>query len=86
VASSLACLNLSRQLQAIISWMSRNSISPGSGHHYSMADTGATGHMFPNKMAFNSYKAISNLLVWLGDNSYPPFLGRGMAIIFLNGQ
>ncbi len=51
-----------------------------------MADTGATNHMFPNKMAFIPYKSISNLQVWMGNNSYLPVLGHGMAIISLNGQ
>jgi hypothetical protein len=51
-----------------------------------MADTGATDHMVPNRSAFISYKAVCNLRVQMGNNSYAPVLGRGTAIILLNGQ
>jgi hypothetical protein len=86
LAPSLACINLSRRLQAIIARMSRNSISPGSCCCFSVADTGGTNYMFPDKMAFILYKAISNLQVWMANNSYLPVLGCGTAIISLNGQ
>ena len=42
--------------------------------------------MFPDKLAFISYKLVSNLRVHMGNNSYLPVLGRGLAIISLNGQ
>ena len=51
-----------------------------------MADTGATDHMVPDCSAFISYKAIRNLRVRMGNNSFAPVLGRGTAIISLNGQ
>ncbi len=51
-----------------------------------MADTGATDHMVPDRSAFISYKAIWNLHVRMGNNSFAPVLGRGTAIISLNGQ
>jgi hypothetical protein len=51
-----------------------------------MADTGATDHMVPDRSAFISYKAVCNLRVWMGNNSYAPILGQGTAIILLNGQ
>jgi hypothetical protein len=86
VTSSPACINLSCRLQAIIARMSRNSITPGSCRRFSTADMGATNHMFPDKMAFIPYKAIFNLQVWMGNNSYLPVLGHGMPIISLNGQ
>jgi hypothetical protein len=86
LASFRAHINLSCQLQAIIAQMSRNSISPGSGCRFSMADTGATNHMLPDKMTFISYKALSNLQVRVGNNSYLPVLGRGTAIISINDQ
>ena len=51
-----------------------------------VADTGATDHMVPDRSAFISYKAIRNLRVRMGNNSFAPVLGRGTAIISLNGQ
>ncbi len=51
-----------------------------------VADTGATNHMIPDCLAFISYKSVQHLRVWMGNNSYAPVLGRGMAIISLNGQ
>ncbi len=51
-----------------------------------MTDTGATDHMVPDRSAFISYKAIRNLRVCMGNNSFAPVLGRGTAIISLNGQ
>ena len=51
-----------------------------------MVDTGATDHMVPDRLAFISYKAIRNLHVCMGNNSFAPVLGRGTAIISLNGQ
>ncbi len=49
-------------------------------------DTGATNHMVPNKSCFISYKSVSGLSVWMGNNSYVPVLGRGTAIFALNGK
>ncbi len=49
-----------------------------------VADTGAMDHMVPNRSAFISYKAVRNLCVRMGNNSYAPVLGRGTAIISLN--
>ncbi len=51
-----------------------------------MADPGAMDHMVPDHSAFISYKAVRNLCVRMGNNSYAPVLGRGTAIILLNGQ
>jgi hypothetical protein len=51
-----------------------------------VADTGATDHMTPHKSAFISYKAIENLQLRMGNNSYIPVLGRSTAIFSLNGQ
>jgi len=51
-----------------------------------VADTGATDHMVPDRSAFISYKAIQNLRVRMGNNFFAPVLGRGTAIILLNGQ
>ncbi len=64
----------------------KNYISPGLGLPFLVADTGATDHMFPNKLAFISYKSIPNLQVWMGNISFLPVLERGTAIISLNGQ
>ena len=51
-----------------------------------VADTGATDHMVPDRGAFISYKSIQGLRVRMGNNSFAPVLGRGTAIISLNGQ
>jgi hypothetical protein len=51
-----------------------------------MADMGATDHMLPDRLALILYKLVWHLCVCMGNNSYPPVLGRGTAIISLNGQ
>ena len=51
-----------------------------------VADTGATDHMVPDHGAFISYKSVQGLRVRMGNNSFTPVLGRGTAIISLNGQ
>jgi hypothetical protein len=77
---------LQKCLQAIIAWMTKDSISPGLGCRFLVADTGATDHMFPNKLAFISYTSIPNLHVPMGNNSCLPVLGRGTTITSLNDQ
>jgi hypothetical protein len=42
--------------------------------------------MIPDRSAFISYKAVRNLRVRMGNNSYAPVLGWGTAIILLNEQ
>ncbi len=83
---ALRSIILPQCLQAIIACMMKASISPSLGCHFSVVDTGATDHMFPNKLAFISYKSIPNLQVWMGNNSFLPVLGHGTTIISLNGQ
>jgi hypothetical protein len=61
-------------------------VSPADWHCLVAADTGATDHMLPNRSAFISYKSVWHLLVRMGNNSYAPVLGRGTAIVPLNGQ
>ena len=61
-------------------------ISPADSCRLLVADTGATDHMLPDRSAFISYKSVRNLRVWMGNNSYASVLGRGTAIISLNGQ
>jgi hypothetical protein len=51
-----------------------------------VADTGATDRMVPDRRAFISYKSVRGLRVRMGNNSFAPVLGRGTAIILLNGQ
>ncbi len=51
-----------------------------------VADAGAKDHMFPDKPAFISYKAVSNLQVCMGNNAFIPILRTGTAIITLNGK
>jgi hypothetical protein len=61
-------------------------ISPTDLNCLVVADTGATDHMLPDHSAFISYKSVQYLCVWMGNNSYAPVLGRGTAIVSLNGQ
>ena len=79
-------ITLPSSLASMISTMSKASILPGFGNSFTVADSGATDHMFPDKSAFISYKSISNLQVRMGNNSFLPVLGRGSAVIALNGQ
>ncbi len=51
-----------------------------------VADTGATDHMLPDKLAFISYHPVSGRQVRMGNNSFAPILGHGLAIISLNGK
>ncbi len=51
-----------------------------------VADNGATDHMVPDRGAFISYKSVHGLQVRMGNNLFAPVLGRGTAIISLNGQ
>ncbi len=51
-----------------------------------VADTSATGHMVPDCGTFISYKSVHGLWVRMGNDLFASVLGRGMAIISLNGQ
>ena len=51
-----------------------------------VANTGATDHMFPDKSDFISYHCITHLRVRMGNKTYALVLGHGTAIISLNGQ
>ena len=87
---SMACLDsprsISMALQSILSWLYDSLISPNSSRRLAVADSGATDCMLPDKLAFISYKSTSHLKVRMGNNSSLPVLGRGSAIISLNGQ
>jgi hypothetical protein len=50
------------------------------------ADSGATHMMFPDIMAFKSYRPQKNRTVKLGDNSTLQIAGEGTAVFSLNGQ
>jgi hypothetical protein len=71
--------------QDLFSFLLR-AISPADSHCLVMADTGATNHMLPDRSAFILYKSVRHIHVRMGNNSYAPVLGRGTAIISLNGQ
>ena len=61
-------------------------VSPADLHCLVMGNMGATDHMLPACSAFISYKLVRHLCVCMGNNSCAPILGRGTAIISLNGQ
>jgi hypothetical protein len=50
-----------------------------------VANTSATDHMVPDHGTFISYKSVHSLQVRMGNNFFALVLGRGMAIISLNG-
>jgi hypothetical protein len=83
---SSCCIKLSEKLTSLIASMSTSSILPGSYCRFTVAKFGAANHIFLDKSAFISYKLVSNLCVRMGNNSYLPVLGHGLAIISLNGQ
>jgi hypothetical protein len=56
------------------------------GRCFTVTDFGATNHMFPDKSTFISYKLVTNVQVCMGNNFFLLVLGRGLAIISLNGQ
>jgi hypothetical protein len=49
-----------------------------------VANTGATDHMLPDKLAFISYHPAANHHVHMGNNSFAPILGTGSAVITIN--
>ncbi len=51
-----------------------------------IANTSATDHRIPDKSAFISYGPVSGCRVRMGNNSFAPILGTGLAIISLNGK
>ena len=90
-SSSMTCSesppSSSTALQSILSLLYDSWISPHSRCRLAVADSGATDHMLLDKSAFISYKSTSqHLKVRMGNNSSIPVIGRGSAIISLNGQ
>jgi hypothetical protein len=79
-------ISLLRRFRQLILRVSHSSIGVFSSKCFAMADTRATNHMLPEKVAFILYKLISNLQVCMGNNSFIPVLGCGTAVISLNGQ
>jgi hypothetical protein len=75
-----------QRLWAIFACLAHASIHPGSSRHFTVADSGATDHVISDMSAFISYKTVRNLQVRMGNNSYPPVLCCGTAIISLSGQ
>jgi hypothetical protein len=63
VASSSTLIVLSKHLSSIIKRMLAASILPTPGRCFTVTDSGATNHMFPDKSAFISYKLVANLQV-----------------------
>ena len=51
-----------------------------------VADTGATDHMLPDKSTFISYRPATGCCVRMGNNSFAPILGSGLAVISVNGR
>ena len=51
-----------------------------------VADTGATGHMCPERLAFISYHSVTNVNVCMGNKTLAPVLSKSTAVISLNGK
>jgi hypothetical protein len=51
-----------------------------------VANTDATDHVIPDKSAFIFYRPVSGRRARMGNNSFAPILGTGLAIISLNGK
>jgi len=78
---------LSSALQHLLNSLSLSPVVlPTTTGHLTVADTGDTDHMVPDKSAFVSYKSISGLSVRMGNNSYVPVLGLGTVAFALNGK
>jgi hypothetical protein len=86
LASDDGIISLSHCLHWLIQRVSQSLIGLSFFERLAVADTGATDHMLPDKVAFISYKAISNLQVRMGNISFIPVLGCETAVISLNGQ
>ncbi len=85
-ASASQCICLPKSLHHLLGQLSQSSIIRTQSGSLVVANTGAMDHMTPDKSVFISYKAISNLQVRMGNNSFIPVLGRSTAIFSLNGQ
>jgi hypothetical protein len=66
--------------------MSAALIFPGYYHCFTIANSGATDHMLPDKSDFILYKLVTNFQVCMGNNSYLPVLGQGLAVVSVNSQ
>ncbi len=85
-ASASQCIRLPKALHHLLGKLSQSLIIRTQSGSLVVADTGATDHMTPDKSVFISYKAITNLQVCMGNNSFIPVLGRGTAIFSLSCQ
>jgi hypothetical protein len=79
-------ISLLGHLHQLIQQVSHSSVGVLLSKRFAAADTGATDYMLSDKAAFISYKSISKLQVWMGNNFFIPVLGQGTAIVSLNGQ
>ena len=88
---STGALNLPKAVQAALDTMPSHA-TPSSAMLYNLkkaltiADNGATNHMFPDMSVLISYHRSSHIQVHLGSNTFTPVLGTGTAIISLNGK
>jgi hypothetical protein len=85
-ASASQCIFLLKALHHLLGKSSQSSIVRTQSGSLFVANTGATDHMTPDKSVFISYKAIADLQVCMGNNSFVPVLGCGTAIFSLNSQ
>ena len=90
-SSSKGTLNLPKAVQAMLDAIPLHAIPVSATprrlrQQLTIADTGATDHMFPDRLAFISYHHSTHIHVCLGNNTHTPVLGTGMVIVSLNGK
>jgi hypothetical protein len=86
-STTKTCIALPETLLSAIQALCKSSIQGSrDAQGLVVADTGTTNHMLPDTSAFISYKRVTNLSVRMGNNSFVPVLGRGTAVLALNGK
>jgi hypothetical protein len=87
-SSPTMCISLQKTLLSAIRAAVCKSSIRGTSHARGLivADTGGTNHMLPDASAFISYKRVTDLSIYMGNNSFAPVLGRGTAVFSLNGK
>jgi hypothetical protein len=86
VALTSQCIRLPKSLHRLLGQLSLSSFVRTQSGSLVVAGTGETDHITPHKSVFISYKAVANLQVRMGNNSFVPILARGTAIFSLTAS
>ncbi len=79
-------ISLLKKIMRLLDKLSLSPTLPSSRGHFTVADSGATDTMLPNKSGLISYKKVFELNVRMGNNSYIPVLGQGSVVVALNDK